>query len=53
MVPMAEESNNQSVPTLVYYSLSGHDAMAVLRVIGPASFAGMKIVYGYDKNEIT
>lgn len=52
MVPMSEEPIDQSVPTLVYYSLSGFDAMAVLRVIGPASFARMKIVYGYDNNKI-
>jgi len=52
MVPMAEETANSPTPTLVYYSLSGPDALAVLRVLGPADFAGMKVIHGVENGGI-
>lgn len=43
---MENSENSSYLPILGYYSLSGPDALSVLRVLGPAELAGLRIVNG-------
>ncbi|RPI84859.1 MAG: hypothetical protein EHM34_02910 [Nitrosopumilales archaeon] len=39
--------------SLAYYSLSEGDALSLLRVVGPATFAGLEVIYGVKNGEIS
>src|SRR5574340_591567 len=43
---MENSEKSSYLPTLGYYSLSGPDALSVLRVLGPAELGGLRIVNG-------
>ncbi len=49
---MPNRTKQQTFPTLVFYSLSGPDALSYLRVLGPAAFAGFKIINGVENGSI-
>ncbi len=49
---MNNPQKSSDLPTIAYYSLSGADALSVLRVLGPAELAGLKIIYGVVNGNI-
>ena len=49
---MPNSTNDQGLPSLVFYSLSGPDALSFLRVLGPATLAGFKIINGVENGSI-
>jgi len=49
---MTLQNDFDKLHSIAYYSLSGPDALSVLRVVGPATSAGLKVVYGVDNGII-
>mgnify|MGYP001190381710 CR=1 FL=1 len=49
---MTRQNDFDKLHSITYYSLSGPDALSMLRVVGPATSAGLKVVYGVDNGII-
>jgi len=53
-----DEKNNENRPcqagiyTIVFFSNSGEDALAVLRVLGPARNSGFKVIWGVENGAV-